>query len=216
MKTKLTEILRGKSLGDDVIQAILDEMKAQGVHLTAEENMDVRYPKLKTQYEGATKSLDEANATIKQLQEAAQGQENLQQIIKDHEQKEAQLQAELDKAKFEAEAKYGLYSAGAEDVDYGLYMLQKIMMEDGKEMKVDENGKIPGWEDLLSSLKTQSPKNFPAKADGDGYEVYEPLKLKKGDGKDAAPTKEEFRAMTYEERLALKQKNENLYKQLAK
>lgn len=46
--------------------------------------------------------------------------------------------------------------------------------------------------------------------------MYEPLKLKKGDGKDAAPTKEEFSAYSYEERLALKQKNENHYNQLLK
>lgn len=216
MINKLTEIFKGKSLGDEVIRAILDEMKAQGVYLSSEENMDIRYGKQKTQLEGVTKERDEALSTIEQLQNAAKGNENLQQIIQQHEQKEAQLQAELEKAKFEAEAKYGLLSAGAEDVDYGLYMLQKIMTEDGKEQKVDENGKIPNWDDLLSSLKTQSPKNFPAKADGDGYEVYEPLKLKKGDGKDAAPTKEEFSAYGYEERMALKQKNETLYNQLAK
>ena len=78
MKTKLTEILKGKSLGDDVIQAILDEMKAQGVHLTAEENMDVRYPKLKTQYEGQGKQLAEAQALIENLQKSTQGQEEAQ------------------------------------------------------------------------------------------------------------------------------------------
>lgn len=216
MYNKLTEIFRGRSIADDIIQGVLDDMKANKLFLASEENMDVRYGKLKGEHETAKKSLDDANTTIKQLQEATQGQDNLQQIIKDHEQKEAQLQAELEKAKFEAEAKYGLLSAGAEDVDYGLFMLQKIMTEDGKEQKVDENGKIPGWDNLLSSLKTQSPKNFPAKADGDGYEVYEPLKLKKGDGKDAAPTKEEFSAYGYEERMALKQKNETLYNQLAK
>ena len=212
----LNEILKAKNIGDDVIQSILDDMRANGIYLSSEENLDIRYGKLKTQHEGVTKERDEARATIEQLQKAAKGNESLQQIIKEHEQKEVQLQAELEKAKFEAEAKFGLLSAGAEDVDYGMFMLQKIMTENGKEQKVDENGKIPDWENLLSSVKTQSPKNFPAKADGDGYEVYEPMKLKKGDGKEAVPTKEEFRAMGYEERLALKQKNENLYKQLAK
>lgn len=216
MYNKLTEIFRGRSVADDMIQGILDDMKANKLYLASEENMDVRYPKLKTDLEGVTKERDEARATIEQLQKASKGNENLQQIIQQHEQNEAKLQAELEKAKFEAEAKYGLLSAGAEDVDYGLFVLQKIMAEDGKEQKVDENGKIPGWDNLLSSVKTQSPKNFPAKADGDGYEVYEPLKLKKGDGKEAVPTKEEFKAMGYEERLALKQKNEPLYKQLAK
>ena len=70
MKTKFSEILKGKSLGDDIIQAIMDEMKAQGVFLSSEENMDIRYGKLKTQNEGTNKQLAEAQALIEEMKKS--------------------------------------------------------------------------------------------------------------------------------------------------
>ena len=212
----LNEILKAKNIGDDVIQAIMADMKANGIYTASEENLDIRYGKLKTQHEGVTKERDEALATIENLQKITKGQEEAQQQIAAFKQQAEQLQKELQQAKFDAEAKYGLLAADAVDPDYALYKLKEAMTKDGKEQKVDENGKIPNWNDLLSSLQTQIPAQFTAQKDGDGYEVFEPNKLKKGDNSDAAPTKEAFKAMGYEERMALKQKNETLYNQLVK
>lgn len=191
MKTKLTEILKGKSLGDDVIQAILDEMKAQGVHLTAEENMDVRYPKLKTQYEGQGKQLAEAQALIENLQKSTQGQEEAQKQIAEYKQQNEKLTAELAQAKLDAEIKVGLLSAKAKDVDYLAFKLR----EKG-EIELDENGKIKGWEDKVAALKTQHPMHFEAASE----KKYEENKLPKGDeNRDAEPeTLESALRMQYE------------------
>lgn len=191
MKTKLTEILKGKSLGDDVIQAILDEMKAQGVHLTAEENMDVRYPKLKTQYEGQGKQLAEAQALIENLQKSTQGQEEAQKQIAEYKQQNEKLTAELAQAKLDAEIRVGLLSAKAKDVDYLAFKLR----EKG-EIELDENGKIKGWEDKVAALKTQHPMQFEAAAE----KKYEENKLPKGDeNRDAEPeTLESALRMQYE------------------
>ena len=212
----LNEILKAKNIGDDVIQSVMADMKANGIYLASEENLDVRYGKLKTQHEGVTKERDEALATIENLQKITKGQEEAQKQIAAFKQQNEQLQKELQQAKFDAEAKYGLLAANAVDADYALYKLKEAMAKDGKEQKVDENGKIPNWNDLLSSLQTQIPAQFTAKQDGDGYEVFEPNNLKKGDNGDTAPTKDAFKAMGYEERMALKQKNEPLYNQLVK
>ena len=151
----LNEILKAKNIGDDVIQAIMADMKANGIYLSSEENIDIRYGKLKTQHEGVTKERDEARATLEELQKAAKGQENLQQIIKDHEQREEQLQKELLQTKIEAEIKVGLLSEKALDVDYLTFKLK----EKG-ELALDENGKIKGWEDKVAALKTQLPNQF--------------------------------------------------------
>ena len=191
MKTKLTEILKGKSLGDDVIQAILDEMKAQGVHLTAEENMDVRYPKLKTQYEGQGKQLAEAQALIENLQKSTQGQEEAQKQIAEYKQQNEKLTAELAQARLDAEIRVGLLSAKAKDVDYLAFKLR----EKG-EIELDENGKIKGWEDKVAALKTQHPMHFEAAAE----KKYEENKLPKGDdNRDTEPeTLESALRMQYE------------------
>ena len=52
--------------------------------------------------------------------------------------------------------------------------------------------------------------------DGDEYEVVNPNKLKGGEGGDLSVTKERFAAMGYEERMALKNKNEKLYNSMVK
>lgn len=156
---KLNEILKAKNIGDDVIQSIFDDMKANGIYLSSEENIDIRYGKLKTQHEGVTKERDEARATLEELQKAAKGQENLQQIIKEHEQREEQLQAELEQTKLDAAIKVGLLAEKALDVDYLTYELKKK-----GELTFDENGEIKGWEDKIAALKTQKPTFFESSA----------------------------------------------------
>lgn len=213
----LNEILKAKNLDDDVIQSILDEMKANGIYLSSEENIDIRYGKLKTQHEGTAKQLTEAQALIENLQKSTKGQEEVQQQIAAYKQQNENLLAKLEETKFDAEAKFGLLSAKVDDVNYAMYVLKENMAKDGKERKVDENGKIPNWNELLSALQKQIPAHFDSsEGNKDGYKVLEPNNLKKGDGGEKAPTKEAFMAMGYEERMALKQKNETLYNQLVK
>ncbi|MBQ2977615.1 MAG: phage scaffolding protein [Clostridia bacterium] len=189
----LNEILKAKNLGDDVIQSIFDDMKANGIYLSSEENIDIRYGKLKTQHEGVTKERDEARATLEELQKAAKGQENLQQIIKDHEQREEQLQAELEQTKIEAEIKVGLLAEKALDVDYLTFKLK----EKG-ELALDENGKIKGWDDKMAALKTQLPNQFESAATRKVIEN----RLPEGDNNAAQTPKtlEEALKMQYEQK----------------
>lgn len=194
MKTKFSEILKGKSLGDDVIQAIMDEMKAQGVFLSSEENMDVRYPKLKTQYEGQGKQLAEAQALIENLQKSTQGQEEAQKQIAEFKQQNEKLQADLEKTQIDAEAKVGLLAAKAKEVDFLLYKLR----EKG-ELELDEHKKIKGWEDKLAALKTQYPIHFESASE----KKYEENKLPKGD--DERETEPE----TLESALRMQYENNN-------
>lgn len=208
MKTKLTEILKGKSIGDDVIQAILDEMKAQNLYLSSEENMDIRYGKLKTQNEGVNKQLTEAQALIEEMKKSTKGQEGLQQKITAYEQQVAQLQAELTQAKIDAEIKVGLLAEKALDVDYLTFKLK----EKG-EIALDENGKIKGWEDKVAALKTQIPTQFETAGSKKIIENRLPHEENPG---TSSITKEEFNKMGYNSRAALRQENPELYDQMMK
>jgi len=204
------------SATDEQTTAFTNGMKENGIYTASEENMDIRYGKLRDEHEAAKKQLGEANATIEGLKKSTKGQESLQQQIAEYEKATAQLQAKLEATQFEAEAKVGLLAAKAVDVDYALYKLKEKMAADGKEQKVDENGKIPGWDDLLSSLQTEIPGHFESVDSNNGYKVLEPNKLRGGNVGETTVTKAQYMAMSYEERLALKQKNENLYNQLRK
>jgi len=190
-------------------------MKEHGIYTTSHENMDVRYPKMKTERDAAVQERDASKATIAELQKAAKGQADLQAIIDKNAEAYKQLEARLQQERVDAAIKVGLLSEKAVDVDYLTFKLNEKLKSDGETLTLDENGSIKGWKDKLEGLKTQFPNQFESaeNGNGDGYQVVDPLKLRKGDG-NAAPTPEAFRSMNYEQRVALKQQNEALYRQL--
>jgi hypothetical protein len=204
------------SATDEQTTAFNAAMKENNIFTTSHENMDVRYPKMKTDFEGAVQERDAANATIAELKKAAKGQADMQAIITNHEGTIQKLTEQLAQAKLDAAIKVGLLSEKAVDVDYLTFKLNEKLKGDGEALTLDDNGNIKGWKDKVDGLRTQFPNMFEAANDGsnpDGYEVV-PLPLRKGSGGNDAPTKESFRNMTYEQRVALKQQNESLYRQL--
>lgn len=206
------------SATDEQAAAFGTAMKENNIYTTSHENMDVRYPKMKTDYEGAIQERDTANATIAELKKAAKGQENLQAIITNHEGTIQKLTEQLAQEKLNAAIKVGLLSAKAADVDYLTFKLNEKLKADGETLTLDENGNIKGWNEKVDGLKTQFPNMFEAVNDGnnpDGLEII-PLPLQKGNGGKDAVTADTFRSMTYEQRLALKQKNEAQYNTLRK
>lgn len=153
----LVEILKAKGVSDDIIAAVQEDMKANKVFTASEENLDIRYGKLKTDHEGKLKELDEANGLIAELKKSNKGNEGLQAKITEYEQQVQQLQEQLQQTKLEAEIKVQLLEAKAVDVDYLTFKLK----EKG-EITLDESGKIKGWDDKLAGLKTQFPNQFEA------------------------------------------------------
>lgn len=153
----IAEILKAKGVSDDIIKAVQDDMKANKIYTASEENLDIRYGKLKTQHESTTQQLTEANTLIEELKKGTKGQEGLQQKVSDYEAQVTQLQQQLAKTQLDAEIRVQLLSAKALDVDYMTYKLK----EKG-ELALDENGKIKGWDDKLAGLKTQFPQQFEA------------------------------------------------------
>ena len=203
----LAELLKAKGIDDESINGILEEMKANKIFTASEENLDVRYGKLKTDHDGKVAELTEAQNLIAELKKSNKGNEDLQAKITAYETQVAQLQEELEQTKLESAIKVELLSSKALDVDYLTFKLK----EKG-ELVLDEDGKIKGWEDKLAALKTQFPTQFESVQ---GKNIIE-NPLPGGDGGDVTVTREQFLNMGYNDRLKLKQENEQLYKQLAK
>lgn len=208
----LKEILNAT---DEQAKSFTDAMKAKKIYTASEENMDIRYGKLKEQHATQGQQLKDALAKVASYESGMTGHEALQQDLTVAQNKIATLEAQLKKAQVEAQGHMALLAAGAKSdaIDFLMFRLQA----DG-ELEQDEKGKVKGLEDKIAALKTQQPAHFEAAGDDNngGYQVYQPNKLNQGNGGDLTVTKEQFRTMGYEERLALKQKNEALYKQLAK
>lgn len=200
----INEILKATGLDDTAITSVLDSMKANKIFLASEENMDIRYPKLKTQHEGVSKQLQEALATIETLKKSTKGQEDAQKQIAEHEAREKALLEELEKTKVLSEAKFALKDAGALDVDYLLFKLQ----EKG-ELALDENGKLKDWEDKLAGLKTQLPTQFDSK--GSKKTIVE-NKLPDDEGGGDTVTRESLLKMPYAQRMKVFNENPEAYK----
>lgn len=172
----------------------------------------LKYDDIVAQLTGKQKELDTANGLITELKNANKGNEGLQAKIADYESQIGELQEQLKQTQLDSAIKVALLEAKAMDIDYMTFKLR----EKG-EITLDENGKIKGWDDKIAALKTQFPTQFETASDGgDGYQVLDPHRLEKGDSGETTPTKDEFKAMTYEQRVALKQKNEELYRSYSK
>ena len=205
----LAEILKAKGVSDETANEILADMKANKIFTAGEENLDVRYGKLKTDHETAAKQLEDANKLIADMKKSTAGNEGLQQKITDYEGKVQTLQAELAQAKLDSAVNIGLLAAGVkpDDVDYVTFKLKQK-----GELALDESGKIKGWDDKLAALKTQLPAQF----ESTNSKKYEEFKLDKGDGHDGAVTKEAFAKMGYQDRLKFYNENPTAYAEMTK
>lgn len=200
----INEILKAKGLDDTTITSVLDDLKANKLYFASEENMDIRYGKLKTQHDGLNQQLTEANALIETLKKSTKGQEDAQKQIAEHEAREQALLAELEKTKVLSEAKFALKDAGALDVDYLLFKLQ----EKG-ELALGEDGKLKDWDDKLAGLKTQLPTQFESKG---GKKNIVENKLPGNEGGGDTVTRESLLKMPYNERMRVYNENPEAYK----
>ena len=199
----LAEILKAKGLDDEIIKAVQDDMKANKIFTASEENLDVRYGKLKTDHDGKLAELTEAQNLIAELKKSTKGQEDLQGKITAYEGQVAQLQAELEQTKLDAAIKVELLSSKALDVDYLTFKLK----EKG-ELALDENGKIKGWDDKIAALKTQFPTQF----EGAGSKKYQEHKLPDEQDNESVYTKSEILKKPYAERAKLFEENPEAFR----
>lgn len=155
----LQEILKAQGLSDEQIEKVIGEMKQNKIFTANEENLDIRYGKLKGDHENLTKQHSEATALIEQLKKDNKGNEALQGKVTGYETKIAELEKELEQSKVDSALKIALLEAKVQDVDYLTFKIK----EKG-EVILGEDGKIKGIDDTLTALKTQFPNQFVTEA----------------------------------------------------
>lgn len=176
----------------------------------------LKYEDIVQQLSGKDTELKTANGLIDEFKKGTKGNEELQGKITTYETQVAELQKELQETKIKSAIKVALLSEKVVDVDYLTYKLNEKLKEKGETLELDENDNIKGWSDKLSGLKTQFPAMFETGTGKDGYQVLGDNRLPGGDSGNVTVTKEQFQKMGYNDRLKLKQENEQLYRQLAK
>lgn len=167
-----------------------------------------KYESLEADLNSKNAELLSANALIEEMKKATNGNEELQSKIGNYETTIADLQAKLQKTQLENELKVALLEAKAMDIDYLTYK----MRESNQELRLDENGKIGGLEDMISSLKIQFPNQF----ESSSQKIIQENKLNQEENSSNGITKEEFSKMGYNERNKLFQEDRQLYDELVK
>ena len=205
----LQEILKAKGMSDEDIEATIGEMKQNKIFTASEENLDIRYKKLKDDHDALSAQHGESTKLIDQLKAGTKDNEALQGKITSYESTIAQLQAENAQIKLDAAIQVALMGAKVTDVPYLTFQLKQK-----GELELDDQGNIKGIDDKLAGLKTQFPAFF--ETAGSGKQI-DPQKLP-----DRTPpggktvTKEEFNKMGYASRVQLKESDPELYGQLMK
>lgn len=201
----LQEILKSQGLSDEQIEKVTGEMKQNKIFLADEENLSIRYKKLKDDHDTLTKQHGEATTLIEELKKGSKGNEQLQSKITAYETQVSELQSELEQTKVESAIKVALLSAKAKDVDYLTFKLK----EKG-EIKLDDQGNIKGIDDMLAGLKTQFPTQF----ESDSQKKIDEHKLPDADDTKKI-SQEEFNKMGYQDRLKIYNDNPELYAELS-
>lgn len=208
----LKEILKSKGMTDEDVDSVIGEMKQNKIFTASEENLDVRYGKLKTDHDALTAKDAESQKLIAELQSATKGQEEVQQKIADYEAQIAKQQEELKQQKTESALKISLLSAGAKasDIDYLIF---KMEHDADWKPELNEDGQVKGLDEKVKGLKTQFPGQFESASSGE--KKIDEKKLDHGDDNQTV-TKEEFRKMGYQSKLKLFNDNPELYEALNK
>lgn len=171
----LEELLKAQGLSDEQIKAITASMKENKIYTASEENLDIRYGKLKTDYDTLSTQNGESTKLIEQLKKDAKNDEALQGKITAYETQVADLQKELDETRLESAIKVALMNAKTDDVGYMAFKLKE-----GGALELDEDGNIKGIDEKISNLKTQFPSHFDSE-NNPGPREIDPKPLPEGD-----------------------------------
>ena len=201
----LKEIMLANGIDNAVIDKIASEMKANKIYTASEENLDIRYGKLKNEHTALTQQATDLQSQIAQFEQL---KVQLTSQAEEANKKIAEMQSENAKIKADYALERALMEAKVQDVDY---MKFKIKEKHPDGFKLDENGKIESINTVIDDLKVQFPNQF-VKTE----KKIEEKKLEKSDNDNGGISSEQFSKMNYHERAKLFKENPEQYAELNK
>lgn len=170
---------------------------------TGEYVSTAKYNSLESLYNGKTSELDTANGLIAELKKGTVNDEALQGKISGYETTISQLQEQLKQTQIENAIQLAVRDAKGIDADYLAFKMKAL-----GDIELDENGKIKGIDEKMSTLKTQCPNQFEASA----KKKVDEKKLPDDPNDGKTMTKDEIMKMPYPERAKLYEANPEAYK----
>lgn len=148
-----------KYLDSDKSKELLEELKKNKIYFANEENLDIRYSKLKDDMTAKNKLYDEAQKHIEELNNGLKNGEELKAKQLEYEKKIAELEAENKNIKIDSALRQKLFEANATDTDYIIYKIKNRLKSENKTLEI-ENGNIKDLNNIIETEKKTSPNFF--------------------------------------------------------
>ena len=168
----LLEILKNVGIEEETIAKIVEEMKTNKVYTAKEENLDVRYNKLKTDAESKSQELEKAKALIEELQKDSKGNEELQGKIKVYEDQIAELQRVNEAQAIDNALDRALIEAKVNDVDYVKFKLKEKYDAVENQLETFKDKAVIGEFNVNNENTLLEVGNGTIEAPSNAFEVY--------------------------------------------
>ena len=178
----LLEILKNVGIEEETIAKIVEEMKTNKVYTAKEENLDVRYNKLKTDAESKSQELEKAKALIEELQKDSKGNEELQGKIKVYEDQIAELQRVNEAQAIDNALDRALIEAKVNDVDYVKFKLKEKYDAVENQLETFKDKAVIGEFNVNNENTLLEVGNGTIEAPSNAFEVYKDGTVKVSSG----------------------------------
>ena len=178
----LLEILKNVGIEEETIAKIVEEMKTNKVYTAKEENLDVKYNKLKTDAESKSQELEKAKALIEELQKDSKGNEELQGKIKVYEDQIAELQRVNEAQAIDNALDRALIEAKVNDVDYVKFKLKEKYDAVENQLETFKDKAVIGEFNVNNENTLLEVGNGTIEAPSNAFEVYKDGTVKVSSG----------------------------------
>ena len=203
----LQEILKNNGLNEDQITNVLNSMKEAKVYTTKHENIDERYNKLKTQKTELETQIKERDTQLADLSKSNKDNEGLLNQIKDLQALNKKTTTDYENKINQMQFDYALEGALTNAKSKNNKALKALLNMDN--IKYQE-GKLEGLQEQIKALQKDASYLFnldTAPQNTGGLGNF-------GRGNNPTITKEQFRSMSYIEKMDLYNKDKDLFNQL--
>ena len=174
---KAQEIMK-KYLECDKLENLLNELKENNIYFSSEENLDIRYSKLKNDAEEKNKLYEEAQKHIEELSKGVKSSEELKAKQAEYEQKIKDLEAENQEIKINSSLKQALLQEKAKDIEYLTYKIKNEYQNSKTPFEFSADGSLKGLDEIIETVKKQHINLFEPQEISKDVEV---LNIGKGD-----------------------------------
>lgn len=149
------ELLSTQGLSDEQVTKILDAMKENKLYTSNQENLDIRYEKLKTKHDDLAAQIANANTTIEELKKSnvdnTELQTSLDKYKQDYEQLKLDSEAKVKDITLNSHIKSYMKDYKVKE-KYDDLLMSKI---DKSALQFNDKGEVTGLKEIFDNLKTE-------------------------------------------------------------